>query len=60
LGGSNLTAEVGLAGLAELALLAFGRAVSVVSKNIVGCDCENVLESNDIISRLDGCYAFSN
>lgn len=53
LSGTNLTAEVGLAGLAELALTAFGGARNV-SSGVRNCTRCRLLESNDIVTGLHG------
>lgn len=58
LGGADLTAEVGLAGLAELALAALGGADRVSGG--VGCiEARNLLESNDKVAGLHGSDALA-
>jgi hypothetical protein len=56
--GTDLAAEVGLAGLAELAFLAFWSA-GVVRTCLVGCR-KDVLKRNDVVAGLHVCDALSN
>lgn len=58
--GSDLAAEVGLAGLAELALLALWGAARLLDMHFRDTEEGDLLKSNDIVSWLDGCNALSN
>lgn len=58
LGGTNLTAEVGLAGLAELALTALGGAGNVSNRSL-RLQKIFLLESNDIVTGLHGGNALA-
>lgn len=55
---TDLTAEVGLAGLAELALAALGGAVVVSISRKNGTD-GNVLKSDDVVADLDGGHTLA-
>lgn len=58
---ANLAAQVGLSGLAELALLAFGGAVLVSMRpDIESNTVIDVLESNDIVADLHVGDALTN
>lgn len=57
--GSDLATQVGLAGLAELAFLAFGSTFLLSAGSFLSARL-NILKSNNMVARLDVGYALSN
>ena len=59
LGSTNFSAQVGLAGLAEFAFLAFGSAESYQLRDLTNTD-QILLECNNIVTGLDRGDALTN